>query len=160
MRTVGLAGAKAQLSALLDAVEAGDEVVITRRGKAVSRLVRDRQSPRNETALPWPQRLRRFHAGDPSLAVSAVVQSLFLGDTWLLMLNLSVSGRSGNGYRSSTAHRCAVVMPCHVVGQLNAVLENGGGSLSTACIEANLPLLFSDRDYLPYVNHLGLEGFN
>ena len=59
-------------------------------------------------------------------------------------------------------------MPCiwpalsvdHVVGQLNAVLENGGGSLSTACIEANLPLLFSDRDYLPYVNHLGLEGFN
>ncbi len=39
MRTVGLAEAKAQLSALLDAVEAGDEVVITRRGKAVARLV-------------------------------------------------------------------------------------------------------------------------
>ena len=45
MRTVGLAEAKAQLSALLDAVEAGDEVVITRRGKAVARLVRDRQGP-------------------------------------------------------------------------------------------------------------------
>jgi prevent-host-death family protein len=29
MRSVGLAEAKAQLSALLDAVEAGDEVVIT-----------------------------------------------------------------------------------------------------------------------------------
>ncbi|MFM8275716.1 MAG: type II toxin-antitoxin system Phd/YefM family antitoxin [Cyanobium sp.] len=31
MRRVGLAEAKAQLSALLDAVEAGEEVVITRR---------------------------------------------------------------------------------------------------------------------------------
>lgn len=31
------------------------------------------------------------------------------------------------------------------------------GIIATACIEANLPLLFSDRDFLPYVNHLGLE---
>jgi len=72
MRTVGLAEAKAQLSALLDAVEAGDEVVITRRGKAVARLVRDRQGPQCEVAQPWPQRLRRFHEGQPGLAVSAV----------------------------------------------------------------------------------------
>ena len=72
MRTVGLAEAKAQLSALLDAVEAGDEVVITRRGKAVARLVRDRQWPQCEVYLPWPQRLRSFHEGQPSLAVSAV----------------------------------------------------------------------------------------
>jgi len=72
MRTVGLAEAKAQLSALLDAVEAGDEVVITRRGQPVARLVRDGQGTRSEVALPWPQRLRRFHAGQPSLAVSAV----------------------------------------------------------------------------------------
>ena len=72
MRTVGLAEAKAQLSALLDAVEAGDEVVITRRGKAVARLVRDGQGPQSEVALPWPQRLRRFHAGQPGLAVRAV----------------------------------------------------------------------------------------
>ena len=72
MRTVGLAEAKAQLSTLLDAVEAGDEVVITRRGKAVARLVRDRQGPQCEVALPWPQRLRSFHEGQPSLAVSAV----------------------------------------------------------------------------------------
>ena len=40
MCTVGLAEAKAQLSALLDAVEAGDEVVISRRGQVVARLVR------------------------------------------------------------------------------------------------------------------------
>ena len=72
MRTVGLAEAKAQLSALLDAVEAGDEVVITRRGQVVARLVRDSQGSSAGVALPWPQRLRRFHAGQPSLAGSAV----------------------------------------------------------------------------------------
>ena len=72
MRTVALAEAKPQLSALLDAVEAGDEVLITRRGKAVARLVRDKQEHQNEVGLPWPQRLRRFHADQPSLAVSAV----------------------------------------------------------------------------------------
>ena len=31
------------------------------------------------------------------------------------------------------------------------------GIIATACIEANLPLLFSDRDFQPYVEHLGLE---
>jgi predicted nucleic acid-binding protein len=31
------------------------------------------------------------------------------------------------------------------------------GIIATACIEANLPLLFSDRDFQPYVDHLGLE---
>jgi predicted nucleic acid-binding protein len=30
------------------------------------------------------------------------------------------------------------------------------GIIATACIEANLPLLFSDRDFHPYVEHLGL----
>jgi predicted nucleic acid-binding protein len=32
------------------------------------------------------------------------------------------------------------------------------GIIATACIEANLPLLFSDRDFLPFVRHLGLEA--
>ncbi len=32
------------------------------------------------------------------------------------------------------------------------------GIIATACIEENLPLLFSDRDFLPYVEHLGLEA--
>jgi predicted nucleic acid-binding protein len=31
------------------------------------------------------------------------------------------------------------------------------GIIATACIEANLPLLFSDRDFQPFVEHLGLE---
>ena len=30
------------------------------------------------------------------------------------------------------------------------------GIIATACIEANLPLLFCDRDFQPYVEHLGL----
>jgi predicted nucleic acid-binding protein len=30
------------------------------------------------------------------------------------------------------------------------------GIIATACIDANLPLLFSDRDFQPYVEHLGL----
>ena len=30
------------------------------------------------------------------------------------------------------------------------------GIIATACIETKLPLLFSDRDFLPYVEHLGL----
>jgi predicted nucleic acid-binding protein len=31
------------------------------------------------------------------------------------------------------------------------------GIIATACIEANLPLLFSDRDFHPYAEHLDLE---
>jgi antitoxin (DNA-binding transcriptional repressor) of toxin-antitoxin stability system len=38
MQTVSVAEAKAHLSALLDAVEAGEEVVITRRGRPAARL--------------------------------------------------------------------------------------------------------------------------
>lgn len=32
------------------------------------------------------------------------------------------------------------------------------GIIATACVEAKLPLLFSNRDFLPYVEHLGLEA--
>ena len=32
------------------------------------------------------------------------------------------------------------------------------GIIATACIETNLPLLFSDRDFNPFVEHLGLEA--
>ena len=32
------------------------------------------------------------------------------------------------------------------------------GIIATACIEAHLPLLFSDRDFQPFVTHLGLEA--
>lgn len=39
MKTANVAEAKSHLSALLTGVEAGEEVVITRRGKPVARLV-------------------------------------------------------------------------------------------------------------------------
>lgn len=45
MHSISVAQAKAQLSALLDAVERGEAVEITRRGVAVARLVRAPQEP-------------------------------------------------------------------------------------------------------------------
>ncbi|MCY4427234.1 MAG: type II toxin-antitoxin system prevent-host-death family antitoxin [Halieaceae bacterium] len=63
MDTVNLAQAKARLSELLDKVEAGQEVVITRRGKAVAHL-----SPvlRPKKALPLGE-LAWFRASMPRL---------------------------------------------------------------------------------------------
>jgi prevent-host-death family protein len=51
MRKVALAEAKAQLSALLDPVEAGEEVVITRRGRPVARVVQEK--PAATPAAGW-----------------------------------------------------------------------------------------------------------
>jgi prevent-host-death family protein len=70
MRKVGLAEAKAQLSALLDAVEAGEEVVITRRGRPVARVVRER--PAAPAATGWVERLRELHRDQLPLQGSAV----------------------------------------------------------------------------------------
>ena len=44
MRSFSVAQAKAQLSTLLDAVEAGEDVQITRRGRAVARLTAPEQA--------------------------------------------------------------------------------------------------------------------
>jgi antitoxin (DNA-binding transcriptional repressor) of toxin-antitoxin stability system len=70
MRTVNLAEAKAGLSALLDAVEAGEEVVITRRGRSVARVIRETGD--EAESADWVARLRRFHAHQPGPAGSAV----------------------------------------------------------------------------------------
>ena len=43
MRTVSLAEAKAKLSEIVDKVEAGEEVVITRRGRPVAQITRTRK---------------------------------------------------------------------------------------------------------------------
>ena len=45
MRSMNLADAKAQLSAVVDQVEAGEEIVITRRGKPVARIVAENSAP-------------------------------------------------------------------------------------------------------------------
>ena len=44
MITIGAFEAKTNLSALLDKVEAGEEIVITRHGRAVARLISENQS--------------------------------------------------------------------------------------------------------------------
>ncbi len=63
MITVNLAQAKARLSELLDQAEAGREVLITRRGKAVARL-----SPAVRSKKPLPLReLAGFRASMPRL---------------------------------------------------------------------------------------------
>ena len=63
MVTVNLAQAKARLSELLDKVEAGQEVVITRRGKAVAHL-----SAAIRPKKPLPLReLAEFRATMPRL---------------------------------------------------------------------------------------------
>jgi prevent-host-death family protein len=72
MRTVGSAEAKAHLSALLDAVEAGNEVVITRHGQVVARLIPDRGTDRPADPSAWGARLRRLHTEHPRLERSAV----------------------------------------------------------------------------------------
>ncbi len=59
MTSINLADAKAQLSALLDRVEAGEEIAITRRGKTVARLV----PPVRAKARVDAAALRRFTAG-------------------------------------------------------------------------------------------------
>lgn len=50
MRTIGAFEAKTHLSRLLDEVEKGGEIVITRRGKEVARLVRARPASERDPA--------------------------------------------------------------------------------------------------------------
>ena len=70
MRKVALAQAKAQLSALLDAIEAGEEVVITRRGQPVARMVREH--PQSAGSPDWVSRLRALHGDQQGPEGSAV----------------------------------------------------------------------------------------
>ena len=70
MRKVALAQAKAQLSALLDAIEAGEEVVITRRGQPVARMVREH--PQSAESPDWVSRLRALHGDHQGTEGSAV----------------------------------------------------------------------------------------
>ena len=55
MREIGAFEAKSKLGQLLDWVEAGEEVVITRRGKVVARLVPP-DMPTTASVLRRPQR--------------------------------------------------------------------------------------------------------
>ena len=61
MRLIPLADAKAQFSAVIDAVQAGEEIVITRRGEPVVRLIPER-AVRQRSATGWVTELAPFVA--------------------------------------------------------------------------------------------------
>jgi prevent-host-death family protein len=63
MITVGAFEAKTKLSSLLDKVEAGEEVVITRHGKPVARLVQPIDARRKMTGKELVARMRERRKG-------------------------------------------------------------------------------------------------
>ena len=62
MKTANIAEAKAHFSALLAEVEAGEEVIITRRGKPVARIVPE---PAAAASVFDPAALRAFVQAEP-----------------------------------------------------------------------------------------------
>ena len=73
MRFIPMADAKSRLSAVIDAVEAGEEIVITRRGVAVARLVPEKAS-RQRAATAWVGELATFVAAQKPSRSSSVAQ--------------------------------------------------------------------------------------
>lgn len=63
MREIGAFEAKNKLGQLLDLVEAGDEVVITRRGKVVARLTPPEDAINRQAALEAATRIRLRRQG-------------------------------------------------------------------------------------------------
>jgi prevent-host-death family protein len=68
MQTVSIHQAKDRFSALLQAVEAGEEVVITRHGKKIARIVHETDTQASEAERDRMRqeaiaRLRKFQAG-------------------------------------------------------------------------------------------------
>lgn len=72
MRVITLADAKAHLSAVLDDVAAGQQVVVTRRGRPVARIVAE-PAARKRAASAWVDELRSFVDAQPKTAGSSVV---------------------------------------------------------------------------------------
>ena len=69
MKHVGIKQARKTLPDLVHRAEAGEEIVITRRGRAVARLVAALRTPR---ALPPLQDFRRSLGTDGTLAVTLI----------------------------------------------------------------------------------------
>ena len=65
MQMIGAFDAKNQLSALLDAVERGEEVMITRHGKPVAKLVSPDFKQDRSRAIAAAERLRQLAATIP-----------------------------------------------------------------------------------------------
>jgi prevent-host-death family protein len=63
MKEIGAFEAKNKLSALLDQVERGEEIVITRHGKEVARLVPPKGVPDREAAREAARSIRKMSEG-------------------------------------------------------------------------------------------------
>jgi prevent-host-death family protein len=63
MREIGAFDAKNRLGQLLDRVEAGEEVIITRHGRVVAKLVPPDGSPNSERARSAAARIRARRRG-------------------------------------------------------------------------------------------------
>jgi prevent-host-death family protein len=63
MREIGAFEAKSKLGQLLDWVEAGEEIVITRRGRIVAKLVPPGSGVDRERARAAAQRIREMRRG-------------------------------------------------------------------------------------------------
>lgn len=77
MRTLTLAETKAHLSAVVDQVQAGEEVVITRRGRRVARIVPERTLDADEAKAVLKE-LRDFVRAQPEQrrAASALMREI------------------------------------------------------------------------------------
>lgn len=77
MRTLTVAEAKARLSALLSQVEAGEEIVITRRGRAIARLVPEPAAAPTMSLAEWFSFVDRqpCHEGPPAGELLARLRS-------------------------------------------------------------------------------------
>ena len=71
MRIITLADAKTHLSAVLDDVAAGQQVVVTRRGRPVARIVAE-PAPVKRAASAWVKGLRSFVEAQPKAGGSSV----------------------------------------------------------------------------------------
>jgi prevent-host-death family protein len=63
MLSVGIFEAKAQLSQLVERVAQGEEVLVTRHGKPVARLVAPEASSDASALVDWTAELRAFRRG-------------------------------------------------------------------------------------------------
>jgi prevent-host-death family protein len=72
MRTMTLAETKSHLSAVVDQVQAGEEIVITRRGQPVARIIADRGGPELDPAA-LANELRAFVLAQPMTKGNSVV---------------------------------------------------------------------------------------
>ena len=74
MQQIALSDAKARLSELLDEVERGETIVITRHGRPIARLVSERDSRQHET-LKTMERIEEFRRTMPPISLEEILSS-------------------------------------------------------------------------------------